>query len=471
MNTHLCCSQRFPKGAHYHWKTRNRKYRNFTDLGRYVIDCDRHTHFDFRRARDYIEEHFDFSKVFACTAFGTRTDRGEVLIGRNLDLTVSQYPCYITHVKFGKYETINFTYDEVYRDRLRYDELLRQGWIDPDYYNALPMGASDSMNSEGLYLQYNMRGYEPRFFCQGTNPENPLRVCTLSLPFLVASHCATVPEALEYIRRHLNLYTLVDESVACGWNLCCMIGDAKGNYGLLEIAQDEVRFLPQQHGQGNYYLFPAYNCLSRDQSGYGRLQFGLERIDKVQSEKQMTHLMEQVMWKNEILHIPYAYRDRWGHIHFCGDPEHRTPSLDWRSDNVHMLPVNCVGEFVDVEENTPEARLVRGYKQCYDHYRAGYKTEENRIGYEKYQEYLNRCDLIWVQSDEHFEDLQKGLIRHYTENGAFEKLIRYYSGDETPLREDGLIFTTGLSFTVNCTCRHLTVRFWENKETTMTYQW
>lgn len=457
-------------GAACCWDTVNKKYLNFTDLGNYVIDCDRHKCFDIDRALAFAGRRYDVTKPMACTALATRANNGDVLIGRNLDLTISQLPCYISHLKFGKYETLNFTYDEMFKGSLRYDALLKMGYIDEEYYNALPVLASDSMNSEGLYIEYNMRGYEKQFICLGTNP-GALRVCSICLPFMVASHCATVDEALAYMREFLDIYTLIDDTAASGWNLCCMIGDAGGNYGLIEIANDEIKFLPQQHGQGNYYIFPEFNSTSREQSGYGRLQFGLERIHKIQTEAQMAAMMEKVMWRNEIQHIPFAYRDDQGHIHFCADREHRIPSLDWRSDHVKKLPVNEAGEYIDIDSHSPEAVRVREYKLCYDLYNAGIEKEKNRFGYEKYTRYLERCNLVWVQNNENFEDLQRGLMKYYTENGAFEKLMRYYAGDETPLRNDGLIFTTALSFSVNCTRKRLTVRFWEQPHTVMIYRW
>lgn len=459
------------RNVNFGWNIKNRKYTNFTDLGNYVIDCDRHRYFDFQKALDYTHRRFDIGRTLACSALATKTKSGDVLIGRNLDLTVSQFPCYITHIKYGKYDTLNFTYEEMFPKSKTYEELLRNGVIDAEYYNVLPMLASDSMNSEGLYIEYNMRNYEEQFICMGTNPTAPIRACTISLPFLVASNCATVKEALHYMRTELNLYTLLDETIASGWNLCCMIGDATGAYGLIEIANDEIKFLPEQHGQGNYYIYPEYNSTSREQSGYGRLQFGLERIDTIQTEAQMTALMDAIMWKNEILNIPYAYRDSRGHIHFCGDAGHKTESLDWRSDNVKRIPVNKNGIYIDPDESTQEALLVRDYKKCYHDYLAGIDTKRNLIGYEKYLEYLNRCDLTWVQTNENFEALQRGLIKHYTENGAFIKLKRYYAGDETPLRNDTNIFNTALSFTVNCTKKKLRVKFWENPNTVIAYQW
>lgn len=464
---HPCCA----RGAAYQWKTVGRKYRNFTDLGNYVIDCDRHLNFDFEKAREFTARRYDFRRFMSCTALAVKTCRGDVLIGRNLDLTISQLPCYVTHLKYGKYETLNFTYDELGRDTPRYRDLLLSGEIRADYYNALPMLAADSMNSEGLYLEYNMREYEPQLVCTGTNPAAKLRVCSVSLPFLVASHCASVEEALRYMRQTLDIYTLADETAASGWNLCFIIGDARGHYGLVEIANNEIKYLPYQHGQGNYYIYPEFNVTSRNQSGYGRLQFGLERIDRVQSEEDMAALMERLMWRNEILDIPYAYRDHTGHIRFCADAAHKTPSLDWRSDNVKKLPVDENGNYVDIEAGTPEAEKVRAYKKCYDCYMAGCQTEQYRQGFIKYTEYLGRCDLDWVYADKNFEALQQGLISHYTNNGTYEKMAQYYAGYEEPLREDAGIMTTALSFAVNCTKKRLRLKFWENPGTVMFYQW
>ena len=458
------------EGATFDWKVTGKKYENFTDLGNYVILCDPFD-FDFDAALAYTNARYDkVMPAFGCSALGTKTNDGDVIIGRNADLTVSQYPCYITHMNYGKYETLNFTYDQS-GNAPKYQTRLEQGVIEPDFLNSLPLMASDSMNSEGLYIEYNMRDYESDLVCFGTNPGAPIRVCTLNLPFVIASNCATIDEALKFIREELDLYTLRDQGFANGWNMAYMMGDATGNYGLLEIAADEIKFLPQQHGQGNYYIYPAFNAISRGQSGYGRLQFGLERMNEIQSDEDMAEMMERIMWRNEILNIPYACRDELGNIQFWADAEHTIPSLDWRSDNVKMIPVNKFGRYVDINDNTEEAKLVRGAKECYDKYMAGIDPEINVHGADLYKEYLKRCDLVWAQSDCNFEDLQKGMIRHYTETGIFDKLNAYYSGDEQALRDDGSVWTTALSLSVNCTQKRLTVKFWEQPDTVLHFQW
>lgn len=466
----------YQKGATYKWNVTNKHYENFTDLGNYVIDVDKHTNFDFDKALAFSNARYDkWSKLpgGGCSALGTQAKNGDVLIGRNLDLTVSQFPCYVTHVdpvNGFKYKTINFTYDELFVEGDKYEALLNKGKINEEYYNALPLLASDSFNEKGLYLEYNMRAYEKYMICSGTNPDSRNRICTISLPFVVASNCSTVKEALDYIRNYINVYTMLDESVASGWNLCFMIGDATGEYGLIEIARNEVTYLPYQHGQGNYYVTPKWNVLSEGQSGYGRLEFGIERIDQVQSEKDMSELMETIMWKNEILNVEYAKKDEHGHVQFLD--KHGKPSLDWRSDNVRLIPVDKKGKYVDIyaENPTEEAALVKSYKESADRIKANQPLEGDKEKAALYSEYLNRSDLYWASDDANFEELQKGLIDYYEHSGIKKMLEDYYKGNEKPLRDNSNIWTTALSISANCTQKRLTVKFWEKPDTVLTWQ-
>lgn len=464
------------KGATYKWKTANIRHGNFTDLGHYVIDVDEHTNFDFEKALAYSNARYDkWAKLKrgACSALGTRTNKGDVLIGRNLDLTVSQYPCYVTHVNpvdGFKYKTINFTYDELFLEGDTYATLQKKDRIIDEYYNALPLLASDSFNEKGLYIEYNMRAFEDYMICSGTNPQCKNRICTISLPYIVAANCETVKEAIDYIKNDISVYTMLDKSVASGWNLCFMIGDATGEYGLIEIARNEVMYLPYQHGQGNYYITPKWNVLSENQSGYGRLQFGIERIDQVQSEDDMSALMEKIMWRNEILNIEYATQDENGHVQF--KDKDGNPSLDWRSDNVKLIPINKDGKFVDIyaENPTEEAKEVLGYKAGYDKVKAGSEDPVDKANSDKYEEYLNRCSLYWASDDANFKELQKGMIKYYEATGIKKTLIDYINGNEQPLRDDSNIWTTALSVTCNCTQKRLTARFWEHTDTILIWQ-
>ena len=92
--------KRLLEGAEFDWQVTGKKYDNFTDLGNYVILCDPYEHFDFDAALKRANDRYDkVTPIFGCSALGTRTDAGDVIIGRNLDLTVSMAP-YVVPVCF-----------------------------------------------------------------------------------------------------------------------------------------------------------------------------------------------------------------------------------------------------------------------------------------------------------------------------------------------------------------------------------
>lgn len=49
----------YQTGATYKWDVVNKHYKNFTDLGDYVIDVDKHTHFDFDRTLAFSNKRYD----------------------------------------------------------------------------------------------------------------------------------------------------------------------------------------------------------------------------------------------------------------------------------------------------------------------------------------------------------------------------------------------------------------------------
>ena len=110
-----------------------------------------------------------------------------------------------------------------------------------------------------------------------------------------------------------------------------------------------------------------------------------------------------------------------------------------------------------------------GYEEDYIAYENGDYSKE--AGHDKHQEYLDRCNTMWLTDDKNFEALKDALDKKYTESGIYEKLDKYYAGDEKPLRDAGNIWTTSLSFGVNCTKKSFTLKFWEEEETVMKYQW
>ena len=81
-----------------------------------------------------------------------------------------------------------------------------------------------------------------------------------------------------------------------------------------------------------------------------------------------------------------------------------------------------------------------------------------------------RCTTEWVNNDNNFEKMQKYLFERFSNDGTIDKLKRYYAGDENPLRNNSFIYTTALSIGVNCTKKHMLVKFWENEKLIYEYQ-
>ncbi|MBO5567062.1 MAG: hypothetical protein J5934_07585 [Succinivibrio sp.] len=90
---------------------------------------------------------------------------GEVVIGRNMDLNISQSAAYVIRSSFGKYKTVSIVYAPgLYRP---YEELKSLEEIDPAFAEALPFMATDNFNEKGLYIEMNLREQSPRLRSYG----------------------------------------------------------------------------------------------------------------------------------------------------------------------------------------------------------------------------------------------------------------------------------------------------------------
>ncbi len=108
------------------------------------------------------------------------------------------------------------------------------------------------------------------------------------------------------------------------------------------------------------------------------------------------------------------------------------------------------------------------------------KKEELKPYYEEYYRLLTNENRSWAHDDDNFETIKAvayaRLHVRYDMEGKFdpscmskyEKLLAFYGygveKDETPLRDDGQIWTTSLNVGVNCAQKKMKVRFWENDE-------
>lgn len=281
----------------------------------YVFDAGVYKNLDYDFANEYFKDNYD-NYGGGCTAAVTLDKDGNTIVGRNLDLNISNKCAYVykTNVS-GCYKTIGLTYTfrEISPD---YKEIKKNG-LPNDFAKLIPFMADDVLNEKGLYIEINMRNAEfnedgsSKFSCSGTNPQSDNRVYMFELPRYIGEHCATVDEALEYVKS-LDIY-----SKNGYWNYSFLIADATGKYGVLEIAQNDLYWNENQQCHANFYINPDWNKIESFKAGLGRYDKVMEGIDAVQSQSQMFDLMDSVSY--------FQYYDI------------KTCKFDYRSENVGAL--------------------------------------------------------------------------------------------------------------------------------------
>lgn len=397
----------------------------YTDLGNYVIELAEYEDADYETARKALDEKYAEIVGGACTACAKINSEGDLLIGRNLDNQVSQCPAFLIHSTQDKYETISLRYMNT--EKYTYETFKTEGYLDTDFLNTISFCVTDSMNSEGLYMEANVREPYPELVNTGTNPGKP-RMCIPMVVAMVTRNCATVQEALDYLRNDVDIYSTpyLNETLPTQYGY--YIGDATGEFGVIEIAANQINYMPLQSAQANYYISPTWDAFEVNGAGFGRMQMALDGLQDVDTPYQMLEHMEKCMWSRVVFDADYSYLDVNGVSHFM-DKE-GNPSIDYRSDFSNMIPVDENGE--------PKLSLDH---DCYV-----------------------RSNAHWMMDDKNFE-LIKGYVTTKIKNKEWkEKLTAYYAGDETALRDDGNVFTTGASFAVDCKAKTMLIKFWENDD-------
>ena len=417
----------------------------YKDLGNYLIELNVEEA-DFEAARAYLDKKLgiDVSDAFddmptkidpsvangsgACTTCGKLNKDGEVIIGRNLDNEISVCPAFIIHTSFGKYPTLSVRFNNY--DTYTYEEFKETGYLDEDYMNYIPFCVTDAMNSEGLYVEANVREPDMYFLNTGTNPGKE-RVMVNMLVQMIAMNCATVEEAVSYLKNDVNVVSTpyIDMRTPTQYAYC--IGDATGNFGVIEIARNEVRFVPYAPAQGNYYLSPTWTAMDVNGSGFGRAERVMDGLENVNTLDEMLEQMKKPMWNQHILYLENTYQDENGVTRFVDDEGN--PAIDWRSDLANILPVD------------PETGHVAA-------------------GADAAGDLSANSGVRWMMKEENFEEMKAGIAAFMEMLGWKEKLVEYYNGNELPLREERGIFTTGVSYAVNCAQKTMLIKFWEKED-------
>ena len=531
------------------WKSETKEHKNFKDLGNYVIELPDFTDpAALQASLDALNAADDGGLLakFGCTSMAKKNDKGEVIFGRNTDLDISQKCAYLFKTTFGKYKNFCVAYTPGLL--LDYAELQKKDSLEQSEINKIICGCCDAFNEKGLYIQANLREETAKTLCYGLHsshgektradgtPWSELRAPTPAISQIVTQNCATVKEAVEFIKNSYDWYSFTPNDViniGLGHNnLAFMIGDATGEYGLIEIAQDEVHYIPYQFGQANFYIDPKWDALDPIGAGVGRLERVLEVIDTPQTLEEMMDAMKKIMWRNETLWIGESQRVTDGtalhpfnQIVFQDDQGQR--QIDWRGEYVTLWPVMNDGRvlveawmYEEAKKSTYDPKIkqyfddaiktgvmviddgsikfnVNGknltltelrtkseeYTACTD----AAKRAQLEPYYEEYRFLIENQNNHWCHNDPHFEAIKalayaKIHIRRNAQGefdpnsmSQYEKLLAFYGKgvekDEKPLRDAADIWTTSLNVGVNCAQKEMKIRFWENDEVIYHFKW
>ena len=438
------------------WKYDAVSHGNYTDLGNYVIDLGEFTEADLEVGLEFINKTQDAWPKTSCTAVVKKNKKGEVIVGRNQDMEISNYPAYISHIS-GKYKSICFFYDN--KGNIKYDDYKAGAELPEDRRCGFATLSTDAFNEKGLYIQINMRtgiGIKN----SGTNP-GAKRVGEISVASLASINCSTVQEVLAFVKT-LDIYSMGDSKSPAAWSFAFLLGDATGEYGILEFADNKMFYTPYAPGHCN--AFVALPLVTKDPygAGYGRLEAAMRYLPKAEDEYDMMKAIGYGGWSHEIQDCKYSHLDKNGHAVFVD--EFGNPSIDYRTELTGNLAVDEYGNIVS--EDKPD--LLSGF--------LGYYSKPLQDDYDSLKAMYNlslhaNCTKEYVLDDKNFEQVKAAFIRQFEKVDGFNLLEKYFAGDEKGLRDCGVIFTTGMRFGVNCSTKHLVLRFFEKEDVTIEYQW
>ena len=293
------------------WDCEPVEYEHFTDLGHYMIELKGISVNDIPAALAYHAKTGDSYATNACSGTAKKNDRNQVLMSHSMEVESSQHPGFITRISDGKYDTLMITYTGSAGPYRYTPEDLAKMDQDPDYLRSVPIKATDVMNETGLYMSVDMRAgdAEGGMDCPGTNPGKP-RASALSAPALVGLNCATVKEAIAFLNDSYDWYTLAfgyASGASYSWNMAFLIGDATGEYGLIEFGRNGVYFTPYQNFQSNYYIHPLLAERATLNHGHGRAAELLGGLVDVQTEQDILANQKNGKYSHEMFRPSWEF--------------------------------------------------------------------------------------------------------------------------------------------------------------------
>ena len=290
----------------------NKQYIKVTKYSNKVVMTNIYEEFDFDYAYSYINEKYDkFSVGGGCTAVGKITKDDGLVIGRNMDLYITEKPSFVIRTAVpGFKRTIGLSYPTNRGED--FNAVIEHG-VDSELYKVLPFLQTDVLNEDGFYIETNMRNADygddgkSVFVCDGTSKDNSkFRLITLMLSQYLGSRCSTVDDALKIVKEDLDLYTPASLKNGVDWNFCFLLADATGKYGVLEIAQNKIVFneakqlndkeMPLGACQTNFYISKEFNTIEKMKCGVGRYDYIKSKWGSITNQSDMYKALRDVSY-------------------------------------------------------------------------------------------------------------------------------------------------------------------------------
>lgn len=307
----------------------------------HVIDLGIIKEINYDKLITKLNKNFESTLGGCSVAYKAINKNKEFIVGRNMDLSISNNPAYImrTNIK-NEYKTIGISYNCF--PSQTYENILKKGLLTKEYLKA-PFFCTDVFNEKGLYFEINMRNYEaypngePKYVCTSSKyleikeyneslhnfkllEKFPIdkprkRICIAFVPRYLAGKCATIDDVIEELK-YLDVFS---PNGIVNWNFCLFIADSKGNHGVLELArgifgQDnsmgKLVFIKDAIGQTNFYLNPEFSFLEEYKSGIGRFNKIKEMLPSIKNEKDMFNLMDTISYNQIYIKDEWANEEK-----------------------------------------------------------------------------------------------------------------------------------------------------------------
>ena len=435
------------------------KVENITD---YVVKLPTYKIFDDEKAIDLIAKRFDgwtYEKTVStlgeqggCTALAKVMQNGDMVVSRNMDLTNSFTPEYVFYMDVpGKYKSFNVGYMASLGDN--YQNTIKNG-AEKLIYEVMPYLVTDAFNEHGLSIEVNMRNDEYDktgnliLTSSGTNPNAHLRISQMSVARYLSDNAKDVNEALSllgavnyktkqsYGEGKVDIYSFNSDTNK--YNFAYMLADASGNYGVVEIVDNQVIFYPNQAYQANYYLGKEFRDKESYGSGYGRIETIIKDYDEINNIYDMMSTMSKVKYSNT-----YTYE--------------KSP-FDTRSELTGMNIFNLI--------NIMKAK-AKDYNFTLPDYskltQTMYDKNAKQIIKVNYETYQNQQNLTSAWTTKFLlNDANKEEV------DTFRKWLSelYSSLTNNQLRQISLFWSTVHQITYNNTQKYAIVSFYEDENTT-----